>query len=57
MLIVPDNLFTYMDSDRHEFFISLFPAIAIDLALSDEDLITMYHVAAKTFLSYEGVDL
>ena len=56
-MIVHENLFTYLTADKQDEFVSFLPWIEITVEMDAEEIKRRYHIAAKTYLSYQGVDV
>lgn len=56
-MIVPENLFTYVAPDNLNEFVSFISWFEITINMSEDEIKRRYHIAAKTYLSYQGVDV
>jgi len=56
-MITPENLFTELSESKQDEFVSFLPWVEVTIDLDINEIKRRYHIAAKTFLSYEGIDL
>jgi len=56
-MIVLENLFTYLTPEKQDEFVSYLPWVEITLDMDVKEIKRRYHIAAKTYLSYQGVDV
>ena len=56
-MIIPENLFTNLTADQQDDFITFLPWVEATVDMDMKEIERRYHMAAKTFLSYEGMDI
>ena len=56
-MITPENLFTELSDSKQDEFVSFLPWVEITLDMDHKEIERRYHIAAKTYLSYEGIDV
>lgn len=57
MIIIFENLFTNLSPKEQDKFINFIPWFEITAETSQKEVDLKYHITAKTWLSYEGIDV
>lgn len=56
-MIIPENLFTDLNEYKQDEFVSFLPWVEATVDMDMKEVERRYHIAAKTYFSYIGVDI